>query len=168
MLLWGSAVIFLTVGSQMPFDRLVRAVDAWAGADAVNQEVVAQIGDSELQPRHMRHCRVMEPKVFRKTCEDAEFIVGHAGMGTVLTALDLCKPLLILPRRGDLQETRNDHQLATARSLASRLGVWVAWDDTDLIRLLEHLAVMTNRPVPKTAQADPRLLAGLREFIRRC
>ncbi len=38
-------MIFVTVGEQLPFDRLVRAVDEWAAASG--KEVFAQIGNSE-------------------------------------------------------------------------------------------------------------------------
>ena len=39
-------MIFLTVGTQFPFDRLVRAVDTACGGKLVNQRVFGQVGDT--------------------------------------------------------------------------------------------------------------------------
>ena len=58
----------------------------------------------------------------------AAAIVAHAGMGTILTALETGKRLLVMPRRAALGEHRNDHQLATV----SRSPSWAAsrWQST--------------------------------------
>lgn len=160
-------MIFLTVGSQMPFDRLVQAVDAWAAARGDAPEVVAQIGDSTLRPQHLRHRRSMPPAEFQATCAAARFLVGHAGMGTVLTALELGKPLLLLPRRGELQETRNDHQLATARWLQGRQGIHIAWDVHELVPLLDSLMGADRLPPPSATAPDARLIGAIRGFIQR-
>lgn len=120
-------MIFVTVGSQMPFDRLVLAMDDWARHHP-QQEVLAQIGGSNLKPVNMSCFATMSPGEFTATVARAEVIVAHAGMGSVLTAIEHGKPLVLLPRRGDLRETRNDHQVATARWLSGRPGVHVAMD----------------------------------------
>lgn len=158
-------MIFLTVGSQMPFDRLVQAVDHWAGARGSATDVVAQIGQSDFRPAHLRHCMTMSPAEFRRACRSADFLVAHAGMGSVLTALDLGKPLVVMPRRGDLKETRNDHQLATARWLQSRPGIRVAWTETDLASVLDELCVDGGAECPSPGAADPRLIDVLHGFI---
>lgn len=160
---WSRAVIFLTVGSQMPFDRLVQAVDTWAAQSG--EQVLAQIGDSSLQPSHLRFCSSLEPAEFRGACLDAEFIIGHAGMGTVLTALDLARPLVVMPRRGNLHETRNDHQLATARWLTTRPGIVVAWDERELPNCLAQIRQLASDLRDKPPCAAPGLISGLRRFI---
>lgn len=158
-------MIFLTVGSQMPFDRLVKAVDLWAGACASKRDVLAQIGDTGFRPQHMRYERALAPDKFKQACMHAEMIIGHAGMGTVLTAFELAKPLIVLPRHGAKQETRNDHQVATARWLAKRHGVWVAWEVEDLPALIDGVIASPVGDVPKPSFAEPRLLAAIRNII---
>ncbi|WP_284620321.1 glycosyltransferase [Aquabacterium humicola] len=151
-----SSAVFATVGSQMPFDRLIRALDGWAARHpAVG--VFAQIGDSPLQPQHIESCRVLAPEEFRGRVAAARVIVAHAGMGSVLTALEFGKPLVLLPRRGELRETRNDHQVATARWLASKPGIEVALDEAEfddaLARALERGAGMSPAPRGPAAEA---------------
>jgi UDP-N-acetylglucosamine transferase subunit ALG13 len=85
-------------------------------------------------------------------------------MGTILSALELGKPLLIMPRRVELGEHRNDHQLATAHRLADLGRVNVAFDETELAAKLDELGRLMPQPrISRSAPDD--LLAGLRTFI---
>ena len=47
-------MIFVTIGSMFPFDRLIRAMDDWAAAQPEPVELVAQIGEGSYRPAHMR------------------------------------------------------------------------------------------------------------------
>jgi UDP-N-acetylglucosamine transferase subunit ALG13 len=153
-------LILVTVGGQLPFDRLIRAVDAWA--EGSGAELFAQIGAGEYEPRHMRWERFLSPARFRETALEAEAIVAHAGVGTILTALELRRPLLVLPRRAGLREHRNDHQLATARHFAARGHVLCAFDEAELRELLPRLCAQAPGAPP--APPAPELLARLRAF----
>ena len=75
----------------------------------------------------------------------ADAIVAHAGMGTILTALELGKPLLVLPRRASLGEHRNEHQLATARRFADTGRLAVAFDESELAQRLDELPLRGRR-----------------------
>ncbi len=63
-------VIFVTVGSQEPFDRLIRAVDEWAGLRA-RSDVFAQIGGSDLRPQHIEFTQFLEPSEFNGAMQEA-------------------------------------------------------------------------------------------------
>lgn len=123
--------IFVTVGAQMPFDRLTTAVDRWA-AEHREHEVLAQIGESSLAPRNVRYAQFLSPSEFERAYDEADAIVGHAGIGTLFAALQRGKPIVVMPRRADLRETRNDHQIATAKRFIALAGVVVAWDESEL------------------------------------
>jgi exopolysaccharide biosynthesis glucuronosyltransferase PssE len=156
-------LIFVTVGTQLPFDRLVSAVDRWAGAVA-GRRVCAQVGPTELEPRHIEYQDFISPVECRRLMQDASAIVAHAGMGTILTALELGKPLLVVPRRAALGEHRNEHQLATARRLAELGRVRVAFDDVDLPAQLDALdGLMARERIGRYAPEG--FTAALRAFI---
>ena len=156
-------MIFVTVGYQMPFDRLITAVDSWA-ADHPEAELFAQIGPTDHRPDHVPFTEFMDPAEFVQRVRDASVLVAHAGMGSILTALQYGKPIVVMPRRGDLQETRNDHQLATSRKLADRPGIEVAMDEVELAQALDRLQELDAAPVlPSTA--SPELISHLKEFI---
>ena len=158
-------MIFVTVGAQMPFDRLIEAMDTWAAAHP-EMQVVAQIGTTDYEPQHMEWSRLLDPAVFRERMSSAQVIVAHAGMGTILTALELGKPILVMPRRGDLRETRNDHQMATAQRFDKLGRVATA---TDPEQLGEQLARLADRAAeePISNRASDTLIDALRRFVAR-
>ena len=157
------AVIFVTVGTQLPFDRLVEAVDHWASRSEASQ-VFAQIGHGEYLPQHMEWQRELEPKNFKSQLSRATAVVAHAGIGTILSGLELGKPVIILPRRADLGEHRNDHQLATAREFDQMGLVTVAENQNDLQDKLESLTSMKARQQLRP-EASQNLLDYIQSFI---
>jgi UDP-N-acetylglucosamine transferase subunit ALG13 len=124
----------------LPFDRLISAVDDWAGATGRGDEVFAQIGHTSHVPRHIAWVTMIEGSEFRRLFERADLIVSHAGMGTILAALETERPLVVVPRRADLGEHRNDHQLATVARLAKRGIINAANDERDVISYLDGRA----------------------------
>jgi UDP-N-acetylglucosamine transferase subunit ALG13 len=155
-------VIFVTVGTQLPFDRLVKAVDRWA---AGNREAAAfaQIGKSSYKPAHMDWAEYLPIDMFRRKLEAASLVVSHAGVGNLLLALQAKKPILVMPRSLQLKETRNDHQLATAKWLRQIPGVTVADDTDELVEALRRGE--WKEPGVVRSEASPELLAAVREFI---
>ena len=155
-------MIFVTVGTQLPFDRLVRAVDDWAGASGVTA-VFAQIGDALYRPANLEWAPYLPADEFRRRLAAASLVVSHAGMGNLLAALEAQKPLIVMPRRAALNEIRNNHQVATAKWLRQMSGVRVAEDEAELAATLSA----GDWPAPEAPrrEASPELLAAIRDFI---
>lgn len=130
-------MIFVTVGTQLPFDRLIGVIDAWAARNT-DVDVFAQIGPGAAAPKAMQFVEFVPPSKADEMMRTAELIVAHAGMGSILTALKYQRPILILPRKAALGEHRNDHQMATAKWLGSRPGITVAWEASELPGLLDQ------------------------------
>jgi UDP-N-acetylglucosamine transferase subunit ALG13 len=154
-------MIFATVGTQLPFDRLIRALDEWAGAHA-GTEVFAQIGRGLYKPRHMAWSHDLHPQEFRNRLETCDAIVAHAGMGTIISAIELGKRVIVMPRRAELGEHRNDHQLATVARLEHLQGLEVAHDPDALGAALardQSLAVGSPGAGPA-----PQLITAIRYF----
>lgn len=147
----------------MPFNRLVRTVDEWALASD-RQDIFAQIGETDWEPEHIAWSRFLHPPEFTRRFAEAEVVVAHAGMGTILSALQWEKPIVVMPRRASLGEQRNEHQLATARHLSELGKINVAMDESELRNMLDHLGQL--RPREKIgAYASDSLIAALRDFI---
>lgn len=156
-------MIFVTVGGQLPFDRLIRCVDEWAGR-AGAPEVFAQIGRGEYTPRHLRWERFLSPAGFRDRMQRADAVIGHAGVGTILTALELGKPVLVFARRAEYREHRSDHQLATARYFAARGHVLAAFTEVELLERIEWLRTH-GQPGEPPSPASPELIRRIRDHV---
>ena len=116
-------MIFLTVGTQFPFDRLVKSVDKEIGRNGLEEEVFAQIGNSDYRPENFEAVSSIEKEVFDANVSRARAMIGHAGMGTITVALEHGKPLLVMPRLKKYGEVVNDHQLAIAREFEKNIYV---------------------------------------------
>jgi UDP-N-acetylglucosamine transferase subunit ALG13 len=157
-------VIFVTAGSADPFDRLIRAVDEWAGRRG-RTDVFAQIGNSSYKPRHIEAVQFLSPSEFRERVRTASLIVAHAGMGSIITALEAGKPIMVMPKRARLGEHRNDHQVATAKRFGQRKGIIVADDEKDLVAKLDREQTLCS-PTTLLNGASPELISAVRAFIR--
>ena len=157
-------MIFATVGGQMPFDRLIRHVDQWA-RDNARTDVFAQIGPTDYEPAFVKWVRFLDSAQFTQYLDAADVIVSHAGMGTILSALYRGKPILVMPRRGDLMETRNDHQVDTAERFAQMGMVRAAFNEIELRAELARIdELKQGRSIGP--HASPELLDALRQFIQ--
>lgn len=155
-------MIFVTVGHQTPFDRLVALVDEWAGSHP-DVKVFAQIGDGRHVPQNFSYQRWLTPAEFESTIDRSQAVVAHAGTGTIIQVLLRRKPLLVLPRLASQGETRNDHQVGTARYFSEHGLIQAAFDAADLPGKLD--AILDAPPPPGlSASASPELLDRLRRF----
>lgn len=161
-------MIFVTVGSQLPFDRLIKAVDEWASKKN-DIKIFAQIGASDYKPQHFEYCKTMTPDEYNNYFTRADFIVAHVGMGTIISALESTKPLLLMPRLASYGEHRNDHQLATVSRLSHFSNIHVADDDHELLNMLDKLFDDDTVKVDKVhTEVSESLIAKIKNFVNEC
>jgi UDP-N-acetylglucosamine transferase subunit ALG13 len=155
-------VILVTVGMQLGFNRLIEAMDRIA--PSLGMEVVAQTGRGTYEPQNMQAHASIAPAEFEALVERSHLIVSHAGIGTVLTAQRLGKPIVLFPRRFDQGEHRNDHQLATSRQLQGRPGLLVAFDEAQLAeKIAAGLAIEAGPNLPSKTRTQ--LTQAVTNFI---
>lgn len=131
-------MILLSVGTQFPFDRLVQAVDEWASRTG-RTDVLGQIGPSTYKPKAMKCFGLVSPDEMRDFQAQADIMIAHAGMGSILTAMELGKPIIVFPRDHTLGEHRNGHQMDTANRFSETPGVFVARTVDELLQYLNNL-----------------------------
>ena len=162
-------MIFVTVGSDWPFTRLVKHLDDWCHRHP-EQPVFAQIGRLHPQdyvPSHMQWVDLMPAADFERRCTEADIIVAHAGMGSIISALKAAKPIVILPRSAELNETRNNHQFATLERFQNRAGIFIALEENELDPAIdEALAFARSGTVASLPDFAPdEFTDRLRRFI---
>lgn len=109
-------MIFVTVGTQLPFDRLIQAVDEIAPLLG-DEEVIAQTKGGEYVAKNINCYDYIGRERYMELFKCARLVVSHAGIGSILTAMKFHKNLIIMPRLVSLREHRNDHQFHTAETI---------------------------------------------------
>jgi UDP-N-acetylglucosamine transferase subunit ALG13 len=158
-------MIFVTVGSMFPFERMIKMVDNWSFQHPMH-DVFAQIGGGEYEPKHMRWQRIIAPNAYKELVRSCRLIVAHAGTGSVFTASEFRKPIILIPRRADLREHTTDHQLDTAKWLENKPGIFVAWSEEELAPAMERAekaAVNLQSSLPESAPQP--FLDRIRNFL---
>jgi UDP-N-acetylglucosamine transferase subunit ALG13 len=162
-------MIFLTIGSHEPFDRLVQAVDEWCDMSGLGSEVFGQITDhASYRPRNFRSTPHLGSAEYNRCVEQSRFLISHVGMGSIITALSARKPIVVLPRRGHLKETRNDHQFDSLRLVRNLKGVFAAQDEGQLSSQLSNVNLLTAEAyeMPEIQPyAEAELIKALRDII---
>lgn len=154
-------MIFVTTGTQEPFDRFLEIIDSLA--PEIDEELVVQACSSAYTPHNYKLRGFIAPDEFNGIMERARLIVAHAGMGSILTAMQMRKPIIIFPRKASLGEHRNDHQMAMAHRMAELRYVHVAYDADDLRRLLSDNGLQPLHSVGEFASES--LVSSIADFI---
>ena len=150
-------MIFVTVGGMRAFERLVREMDRIAGE--LDEQVVMQIGSTDYEPENCDYFKFMPRRDIEKHYADARIVICHAGSGSILTALEHDKPLVLVPRMKTYGEVFDDHQLEIAKAIEGR-GATVVYDISNLKTAIKN----ANTTVLKFSTG--RSLAGaLKEYL---
>lgn len=154
-------MIFVTIGTQLPFDRLIKIIDDIA--PRLNEEIIAQVYKCGFKPKNIKTVDFIAPDEFNNIFDKARLIISHAGMGTILSALQKDKPIIIFPRIAALGEHRNEHQLATAKKFKDLGSVNVAMNEEELKAMLLNGEQTTLQHIGNCA--SPSLIKSVMEFI---
>jgi len=136
-------MVFVTIGSShFGFDRLIVEVDRLAGTGTLS-DVVAQIGETEYEPRNCRWQRFITPAQLQAQMQNADFVICHAGCGTLEDGLRLRKKMIVVPRLVRLKEAPDDHQWEIARLLAGHNRILLASEVQELAACIQQVHTWT-------------------------
>jgi UDP-N-acetylglucosamine transferase subunit ALG13 len=127
-------VIFATVGSHptFAFDRLLRALET------IETEAVAvQYGPGKPPANAVEAEAWMSFEEIVTHMERASHVVSHAGVGTILCAIQTGHLPIVFPRLRRFEETVDDHQLDLALKLVETGRVIVVESEEELAAALE-------------------------------
>lgn len=137
-------MIFVTVGSQLPFDRLVKAVIRWSIENRYD-DVVFQVGPGGYVLNDNRFHELLGTDQFNKYFQEADLIIAHAGMGSILKALEINRPIIIMARLLEKKEHRNNHQVATIQKFSKYPGLITIENEEELPSAIEKCSVSKKK-----------------------
>jgi UDP-N-acetylglucosamine transferase subunit ALG13 len=140
-------MIFLTVGTSFPFDRLVTDVDFLVSEGVVNDEIFAQVGIGGKTPLNFDSVEILPKEEFDIFFKKSHGIISHAGMGTISMALEMNKPILVMPRLKKHGELVNGHQEATAKYFEKNGHILAAHSREELA--LKVVSLPFFKPAPR-------------------
>lgn len=129
-------MIFVTLGTQdKPFKRLLDYLEH----SNIDDEIVVQNGFTEYKSNKLKLFKYLDKDKFDEYLNKADFVICHAGVGTIVNCLKDGKKVLTVPRLAKYGEHQNDHQLQIANAYYQKGYILVMNDGDDFDKKIEEL-----------------------------
>lgn len=105
-------LILVTLGTQdKPFKRLIQEVEKQIELGNIKEKVIVQAGNTKYKSDKMQIYDFIKIEQFNKYIEEAQYIITHAGVATIINGIRNNKKMIVAARRAEYGEHVNDHQL---------------------------------------------------------
>lgn len=129
-------LIFVTVGTMYGFQRLIKEMDEIA--KNIDEEVIMQIGDTTYEPINTKYFRFASREEMNQIYINSRVVVCHAGVGSILSAIEHMKPVIVVPRRKEYGEVVDDHQLEITREFQKEGIIKAVYDLYELKNIMKE------------------------------
>lgn len=127
-------MIFVTVGThEQPFDRLVQKMDQLVEQGVIQEPVMIQTGYSTYEPKFCDHSKLLPFSQMQTCIDEARIIITHGGPASFIAALQVGKVPIVVPRKSELNEHVNDHQVEFSRAVAQRRNNILVVEDIETL-----------------------------------
>ena len=154
-------LLFATVGATLPFDRMVKAVEAAKNAGAITEEVIIQTGVGGYVPKDLETHETLPFDMMQSLQSEADLVVCHGGTGSLITALRQGCKVVVMPRNPKHGEHYDNHQMDITAAFAARGLVSFAHGAEDLE---QALAEARSRPVIFASTRQQPLIAYIKSL----
>ena len=159
-------MIFISVGTQLAFDRLLQLTEGVARELSVDEPIICQSGPSDFSSTIMTVKKFIEEDEYNAYLSESRLFIGHAGMGSIIKCLDFGVDAVLLARDASLGEHRNNHQFSTCEAFSDVSNVVYMSKDEKSFRskLKEKILKSGEQNVP----AAQRQLSPYQELMAEC
>ena len=130
-------MIFLTVGThEQQFNRLVSTVDDCVKDGVIKEDVFVQRGYCTYTPAFCRSAPMISYHEMIRNVEQARIVITHGGPGTIMLVRQSGKTPVVVPRRAELNEHVDNHQVGFTEFLQRQGKIVAVYDIKDLKSVL--------------------------------
>ena len=157
--------MFIIVGGVVEFDfsRLLKITDELCQEEVLDpQNTKAQIGHCQYVPKNYDSYRFADGEQFHNDIKNADAIITHGGIGTLIYALKEEKKVIVFPRLKKYQEHLDDHQIDICLAFKDAGYVQMATSKEELAECIAHI----NEFTPKKFVTDnSKMVKILMDYI---
>lgn len=137
--------LFVTLGTIKPY-RFDAMIDAILDTGLCGPTTVWQLGSTTRIDLPGQAHQVLSDQEFTNHIVNADAVITHSGVGSILKILDLGKCPVVVPRRSVRNEHVDDHQEQIARLVQeSRIGLSLEVDDINAEAIIAATAISIIR-----------------------
>lgn len=110
-------MILVLLGTQdKPFTRLLEAVEKLN----VKTKIIVQAGTTKYESKKMEIFDLISSEELNKLMKEANLIITHGGVGSIIEGLKLNKKIIVAPRLKEYGEHVNNHQLEITKEFKNK------------------------------------------------
>lgn len=131
-------MILVVLGTQdKKFYRLLRELDRLIDEKVISEKVIVQAGfSSDYKSNNMEIFDLIPIEDFDKLISEANLLIAHGGVGSILTGLKFHKKVIAIPRLKKYREHVNDHQMQIIDTFSKENYIIALYDEKDLKDIL--------------------------------
>lgn len=143
----GKIKLFVPLGTQkFPFGRIITALNELVKQGNYKpEEIIMQSALYPVKPEFTAF-GLIPNEDFNRYMKEAEVIVMHSGVNSIISCMNLGKPLVICPRLHEYGEHVDNHQIEIATLMHDKYDVLVCTDMKDLLKLIEQAKTHKYKP----------------------
>lgn len=153
-------MIFVILGTQdKTFERLLKAIDREIKNGNIKEKVIVQAGQTKYESKNMEILSFISMEEFNNYIKEADIIITHGGVGTIVESLKQNKKVLAAARLCKYGEHENDHQKQIVSNFKKN-GYILELDDFDK---LDEKLIELKSFVPKKYTGNNKKMLKLVE-----
>ncbi|MFV0479533.1 MAG: PssE/Cps14G family polysaccharide biosynthesis glycosyltransferase [Anaerorhabdus sp.] len=157
-------MILVSLGTQdKMFNRLLEEMERLCKEKIVTDKVIVQSGYTEFSSHEMKIVDYFDQLEFEKLVQEADILITHGGVGTIMKALKYRKKVIGVPRLKEYGEHHNNHQREVLEELEKKGCLIYARE----IQELENAIGLVNQFQPNDYPSNSAdVIEVIRKFIQ--
>ena len=121
------------------FTRLLKMVEDEIKKGRIHGDVIVQAGQTKYKSKYMSVLDLIPNTKFNKLIKEADLVITHGGVGSIISALKYNKKVIAVPRLSKYGEHVNDHQLEIIEEFGKLGYIKSATNKRELTKALEEI-----------------------------
>ncbi len=158
-------MIFVVLGThERPFLRLVKEIDKLCLEGKIKEKIIVQLGFTEykFRAKNIEVYEFIPHSKFENIMKKSRIVITHGGAGSIMSAIRLKKPIIVVPRLAVYGEHADDHQLQIVEEM-SKYGAIIPVLD---IKKLYHAIKKIEKIKPKIPKLERPVFKIIKEKLK--
>ena len=156
-------MVLVLLGTQNnSFHRLLEEIEKNIEDGTIKEQVIVQAGYTKFKSNNMEIFDLIPKEKLEKYQEEANYIITHGGVGSIIESLKKGKKVIAIPRKQKYGEHVNDHQIDIVQTFNEK-GYLIGLNDVE--ELKEEKKKIDDFKPRKYEQNNELMLKTIEDFI---